>query len=929
MSAPSFPPVVAVPTAPTVVPLRHEIDLAEHNLAWVADPTRVPAPLPPAREFDQASCVDRLRHKVRVAQYGWLWDFSAAIPPGKFHPAEAEFWLAAMSGQNGRAESTEEVANQLAGATFTGALPKKLSLGNRFQSAQAVQCLATLMSTDELSDLLLDPATAQGAERWNNGSAALRVGFQHSVWPYLTATEKEIWRAKADRLWDATKWPADFYAAPAPFFFYGAMMGLRDKVAALVASWPDDLYAATGWDHSHYHCPQEIVFGLGSPAKVAEQFRRLKLTLNVTSYLRAFLAITRVGALDIVARNIAAVTKKEDAEVLAKAFACVHAPEAAPHMLMLALESKAPRIAREWLEQHPAESVAGLLPVAAQTGKLAEAAVDHLLSLKRRGSDALIASLAPSLPPEAAQRIRQLVLDVNEVVLPELPPDALPAWWREPLAQAPLKKAKPVTWLQPTDLPALTLNQQRLGAAQVAELLQALQTSAGDNPHPILRSLRSGIDADSLDAFGWKIFQAWLGEGAPAKDKWAFTALGWCGADRTVLKLAPMIREWPGEAQHQRAVAGLDVLRTIGTDTALMQINGIAQKVKFKGLKERAIQCMDAIAETRGMSRAQLEDRIVPDCGLDERGRRTLDFGPRQFQFILGPEMKPMVRYPDGAIKPDLPKPNAKDDAAIADATVAEWKLLKKQIGEVAKIQAVRVEQAMVTGRRWSAAEFDQLLVRHPLMVNLVRLMVWATYDAKGAVTATFRVTEDQTLADATDSPFTLPADASVGVLHPFQLASQPAVLEQWGQLFGDYEIVPPFTQLGRLVHRLPPEFKGKKALTHFASRPKLPAQTLVFGLEKLGWQRGIPQDGGGVNEHSKQFYGANVTAVINYLDGFSVGYWEGAGDQTIEHVFFVPGLYTPRMYPDHKNALPLEEVDPIALSEAINDCELLLAKAK
>jgi len=54
-------------------------------------------------------------------------------------------------------------------------------------------------------------------------------------------------------------------------------------------------------------------------------------------------------------------------------------------------------------------------------------------------------------------------------------------------------------------------------------------------------------------------------------------------------------------------------LRAIGSDTALMQLNSIAQKLKFKALQNKARQFMDDIAAARGLSRLQLEDRIVPD----------------------------------------------------------------------------------------------------------------------------------------------------------------------------------------------------------------------------------------------------------------------------------------------------------------------------
>ena len=35
------------------------------------------------------------------------------------------------------------------------------------------------------------------------------------------------------------------------------------------------------------------------------------------------------------------------------------------------------------------------------------------------------------------------------------------------------------------------------------------------------------------------------------------------------------------------------------------QINGIAQKIKFKGLKAKALECMEGIAKERGFTRAE------------------------------------------------------------------------------------------------------------------------------------------------------------------------------------------------------------------------------------------------------------------------------------------------------------------------------------
>jgi hypothetical protein len=870
-----------------------------------------------------------LTQKVRVKSYGWEWEFGHAIPHRTLAPEEAEFWLIAMTREHTRDEKLEDFAAKLAKRAFTGKMPQDVSLLTRYMSPHVVQCLAVLLSQDQLRDLILEPNRQQNSHVVSENDQAIRIGFRTFVMPYLDESEVAKWQAAARQHWPRATWPADYYSSPSPVYYYGAMFGLHDEVNALAAQIADDYYADTSWDHTHYHRPQEILYGAGSAELVANHFRRLKLPTNRYLDIQTFVAVTGVSALDVVVRTIANTGKKEEAEELFEAFERIHTPEAAPHVLDLALNSKAPKAARTWLESNLEAAIIGLVPVAGAPGKVGEAATEFLLSVKRRGYADLIAGELATLDPDVAARVRAKVLDVVEEQLTVMTSDTTPAWWTKALTQSPLKKSKPITWIVTADLPAITVGGLALGPDHINDLLNVLQTSTLEEPHPLLASLREHAARDRLDAFAWKLFESWLGEGAPSKEKWAFLAAGFLGGDRTVLKLAPMIREWPGESQHQRAVLGLDVLRTIGTDTALMQINGIAQKVKFKGLKERAAQCMDAIAATRNMSRPQLEDRIVPDCGLDERGQRTFDFGPRQFRFVLGPELKPMIRYPDGASKTDLPKPGAKDDAAKANPAVAEWKLLKKQIADVAKIQAVRLEQAMVTGRRWSGEEFDKLILHHPLMVHLARLLVWATYDKAGKVSATFRVTEDQTLADAADNSFALTADATVGVLHPMQVSGQQQVLEQWGQLFGDYEIVPPFPQLGRPAYHLSKEQLAKQDITHFESRGKLVAQTLVFGLEKLGWARGVPADAGWVGEHSKQFPGANQTAVVCYEEGFSVGYWEGAGEQTIKRLFFVPGLYTPQMYPEHKNALKLADVDPIALSEVLGDCELLLTKAK
>ncbi|MFD0531331.1 DUF4132 domain-containing protein [Kitasatospora arboriphila] len=279
----------------------------------------------------------------------------------------------------------------------------------------------------------------------------------------------------------------------------------------------------------------------------------------------------------------------------------------------------------------------------------------------------------------------------------------------------------------------------------------------------------------------------------PSQDGWALHVLGRARRRRDGPRLTPVLRAWPGEGAHHRAVDGLEVLAAIGSDVALLHLHGIAQRVKFKALKARAQEKIAEVAAGLGLSGEQLSDRLVPDFGLDADGTTVVDYGTRTFTVGFDEQLKPYVLDADGARRKDLPVPGARDDAEVALAERKRFAALKKDVRTVAGDQIRRLEDAMVTRRSWTAEEFDQLFVGHPLLWHLVRRLVWLA-EADGATTA-FRVAEDRTLADVRDEVFVLPSGATVRLAHPLLLGDD---LGAWSELFADYEILQPFRQLGR-----------------------------------------------------------------------------------------------------------------------------------
>jgi hypothetical protein len=484
----------------------------------------------------------------------------------------------------------------------------------------------------------------------------------------------------------------------------------------------------------------------------------------------------------------------------------------------------------------------------------------------------------------------------------------------DPLELHPQRMPALPAWVEGAQLPQILLRgrEQALPAAAARHVLSMLAISRRGEPYAGLAVVRELADPRSLAEFAWAVFAAWQAMDMPAKESWALTTLGWFGDDDTVRRLAALIRAWPGEGGHQRAVAGLDILADLGTDVALMQLHQISQKVKFKALKTRAQEKITEIARSLELTPDQLSDRLVPDFGLDAEGGMWLDYGPRRFRVGFDEQLKPFVADEDGARRKDLPPPNAKDDPELAPAARKQFSALKKDVRTIAAEVIRRLETAMVTGRDWSVEEFRELLLGHPLVWHITRRLVWLG-ETGGAPTA-FRIAEDRTLATVDDEEFTLPEDARVRLAHPLSLADD---LAAWAELFADYEILQPFEQLGRPVYALTEQERAELRLTRFEG-VKVPVGK-VLGLVSRGWKRGTPMDAGVENNISREV-GENLYLIVDLEPGIAVGYVNELGDQTLREVYLGTSQDYYWRHGNEDTGVPLGTLDPITASELLRD---------
>ncbi|MBE1537272.1 DUF4132 domain-containing protein [Actinomadura algeriensis] len=562
------------------------------------------------------------------------------------------------------------------------------------------------------------------------------------------------------------------------------------------------------------------------------------------------------------------------------------------------------KTARAWFRRHGAAAAPSLVPDALGKAGPARRAAEHALRhlAEQEGPDAVVAA-ARVHGDEAAAGV--------EALLAADPLDALPA------------KMPAVDWVDLRLLPQILLRDRThaLPDGAVRHVVTMLAMSKPGDVYAGVRIVRELCDPASLAEFGWALFRHWEFTGARPKENWPLTQLALTGDDETVRRLTPVIRAWPGEGGHAKAVTGLDVLTAIGTDTALIHLYSISQRVKFKGLKARAQEKIEELAAELELAPEQLADRLVPDFGLDASGTLTLDYGPRRFVIGFDELLRPTVADADGTPRKSLPKPGANDDPDLAPAAAKRFAALKKDVRTVASDQIGRLESAMLARRRWPVAEFREFLVAHPLVGHLVRRLVWLADDGDGdgdgGGGAAFRVAEDGTFADASDDAITLPGTAHVRVAHPVHLGDE---VKAWSELFADYEILQPFEQLQRTVHTLAPGEREGGRLARFEGRAVEVAGLL--GLTRRGWERGAPMEVG-LEKWISRPVSRDRHLVLSLEPGFPVyDPYEQAGQILAD----VRLAHHPHEYgkgagePD----LRLGDLDPVTVSEMLADLTAL-----
>ncbi len=387
-------------------------------------------------------------------------------------------------------------------------------------------------------------------------------------------------------------------------------------------------------------------------------------------------------------------------------------------------------------------------------------------------------------------------------------------------------------------------------------------------------AIAATLDRRTLALYAADVFQRWLDDGAQAKKKWVLYFASIHGDSEITQPLISHINKWPQESRGAIAAEAVKALALNSAPEALLTVDTISRKFKFKQVKSAAADALKFAASQLGITTEELADRIVPDLGFDENMQKTIDYGTRKFTVRLNAALEVEVFDENGKRLKNLPAPGQKDDPVLAPQANSEFKSLKKSIKATVNTQKLRMELALSTGRRWTSEAWTKLFVKNPIMHQFAMSLIWGVYE-ENALVQTFRYMEDGTFNTEDEDEYDLPENAVIGLVHPLELTADS--IAAWKEQLEDYEVKQCIEQLDRPTYT-PSEEELECDRVLVGAGKILSGMSLMGKMTSFGWYKGSPQDGGVFYE----FYRENVTEGVSVQLSFSGMYAGGYDDDEV-----------------------------------------------
>ncbi len=579
-----------------------------------------------------------------------------------------------------------------------------------------------------------------------------------------------------------------------------------------------------------------------------------------------------------------------------------------------------------WLERHGRGSIAAPL--------ISSASVDERIGgatlLAKTGDAESLGQLKRIHASDPSKQVRQAVAQLLEKAghLVEPEPD-IPAPRFEDFADlekslaAKAKTIRPpaAPWLNAKSLPPLFARDGVALSERARTFLfqvQAREASGVISADAV--PLLTHLDRKRNAPFAHALLDQWFASDMKASTRWAVDVAGLTGDDTLIPRLVQPIPDWCKLNAGKRAEWAARAIALIGTPGALLELDALTHRYRNhrRYVAAAATDAIGLLAAAQGISEDEIAERIVPDFGFNEDGERSFRTPAGEDVVAhLRPDLKVRWQTSDG-------RESAKPPKELAMYEVKEWiKLFKLAVTS----QVLRLERAMVEGRRWQPAVWEERFGNHPLFRVFAGSLVWAVYGADGTRLRAFRRYPNGLMAGSDGALEEFEDADTIGVPHPIDM--DDAMLASWGSHLMRFKVTPAFRQIDRPIERSDP-LHGNRREIRIAEGLVLDAAVLRQRMLGRNWVPGPTQSGGRIYNCFRKFASAGIEAHLA-LEGFYT--LSGRGDSIdLGVVLFVhPPLPAMKIrpgtmpFPDDPRVLRFDQVPAVVWSETMADLKAII----
>ena len=385
---------------------------------------------------------------------------------------------------------------------------------------------------------------------------------------------------------------------------------------------------------------------------------------------------------------------------------------------------------------------------------------------------------------------------------------------------------------------------------------------------PLISYVLPFLTQQSKNSWAKEFINYYYGNNFSADNKYILVLAAALGGDNMVDTLQRLVVALVTNKKQIMAAYVIQAIVLQNSDKAIRSLDYLSRKYKVKpsNVGEAASSSLQVIATNRGMSIDDLGDLVIPD----------FEFQGLFYPFTIGAEVYKAFVDADGKIK-YLDADNSilfKQPRGMDKAIVTHFKTVEKEVKAILKNQNLRMENYLISQRKWTIAAWKEFFMTKPVMFNYACSLVWQITDEYNKPTQNFTVQSDQTFVNNSYDEIELPTSGTIHLLHPLDITEQERTT--WQQFLVDNVAPHFFAQMSRPIAT----WNEIKVLQHEFTVPH-------FYLFKSKNWKPIVGDGGVIEELQKDFAGTTVTILLTTHDGYIAAYGNLDEKTTISAIDF------------------------------------------